>query len=174
MPERPKFEREVTEMLKELLHLARRIESQTMPRLTSIEIAFSLPSTETGDTPMSTTPPPSGLAPVAGPVILTSVGENTIASILGFDQFGNPWTGAIPPVTYVSSDAANAIITSTPAADGVTDSVAAVGNGVANLTASLTTVEGLALTDTETVTVALTATPPPPTPVLSSIKIAFQ
>lgn len=42
----------------------------------------------------------------------------------------------------------------------------------ANITASLTTAEGLALTDTEAVTVAIPVVPPP-TPVLSSIKVAF-
>jgi hypothetical protein len=111
-------------------------------------------------------------APVEGAVTLTTVGQLATASILGFDQFGNPWTGTIPPVNYAIDNPA--IATSTPNADGVTDAVVAVANGTANLTASLTTAEGLALTDTEQVIVALTVAPPPPTPVLSSIKVAFS
>lgn len=111
------------------------------------------------------------MAAVEGAVTLTTAGQQATASILGFDQFGNPWTGAIPPVSYSIDD--STIATSTPNADGVTDVVAAVANGTANLTANLTTVEGLALTDTEQVIVALASAPPPPTPVLSSIKIGF-
>lgn len=110
------------------------------------------------------------MAAVEGAVTLTTAGQQATASILGFDQFGNPWTGAIPPVSYSIDD--STIATSTPNADGVTDVVAAVANGVANLDANLTTAEGLALSDTETVTVAIPVVPPP-TPVLSSIKIAF-
>ena len=110
--------------------------------------------------------------PTAGPVTLTTAGQTVTASVLGFDQFGAPWTGAIPPVTF--SIDTSTVATSTPNADGETDVVEAVANGVANLTAKLTTVEGLALTDTETVTVNIATPPPPPTPVLSSIKVAFQ
>jgi hypothetical protein len=153
--------------LRELLRVTKEIHHELVPHLENIEIVFKIQnSTETGETAMA--------APVAGPVILTSAGETATASILGFDQFGNPWTGIIPPVTYVSSDTAGAIIKSVPNADGVTDVVTAVGNGVANLTATLSTAEGLSLTDTESVTVALATAPPPPTPVLSSIKIAFD
>lgn len=148
-----------------------------LPCLTKIEIAFAgtplnAAPIRRGETPMSSSPNPVS-APIAGPVILTTAGEQAIASILGFDQNGNPWTGTIPPVTFTSSDTAGAIVTSTPNADGVTDTVTAVGNGVASLTANLTTAEGLSLTDTETVTVTLTIAPPPPPLVLSSIKIAF-
>jgi hypothetical protein len=130
------------------------------PKLSRIEIAFTAPSTSKGDVPMAT----------QGPVTLTTAGQVTTASINGFDQFGNAWTGTIPPVTYAIDNPAFA--TSVPNADGLTDAVTAVANGVANLTATLTTVEGLALSDTESVTVAIPIVPPP-TPVLSSIKIAF-
>ena len=101
-----------------------------------------------------------------GPVTLTTAGQQVTASVVGFDQFGNEFTGTIPPATLSSDDTAGAIVTFDPA----TGLTTAVGNGVANITAALTTAEGLALTDTEAVTVAIA---PPPTPVLSSIKVAF-
>jgi len=105
---------------------------------------------------------------VAGPVTLTAAGQQVTASVLGFDQLGNPWTGVMPPATLSSSDTAQAFVTFDP----TTGLTTAVANGVANITASLTTAEGLSLTDTEAVTVAIPVVPPP-TPVLSSIKVAF-
>jgi hypothetical protein len=136
-----------------------RIEAQITPRLASIKIAFTVTK---GVPPMS--------SPVAGPVVLTTAGQQAIASILGFDQLGNPWTGTIPPVSYSIDNPA--VATSTPNSDDLTDVVTAVANGVANLSAGLTTAEGTALSDVETVTVNIPVVPPP-TPVLSSIKIAF-
>jgi hypothetical protein len=103
-----------------------------------------------------------------GPVTLTTAGQQVTASVVGFDQFGQPFTGEIPAATLSSDDAAGAIVTFDPA----TGLTTAVANGVANITASLVTVEGLSLTDTESVTVAIEVVPPP-TPVLSSIKVAF-
>ena len=104
----------------------------------------------------------------AGPVTLTSVGQTVTASVIGYDQFGNVFTGTIPTPVFTSDDTAQAIVTFDP----TTGLTTAVANGVANITATLTTAEGLALTDTESVTVAIPVTPPP-TPVLSSIKVAF-
>lgn len=105
---------------------------------------------------------------LAGPVTLTLAGQIVTASVLGFDQFGNPWTGILPPFNLTSDDTSGAIVTLDP----VTGEVTAVGNGVANITATLTTAEGAPLADTEAVTVAIPVVPPP-TPVLSSIKVAF-
>jgi len=122
------------------------------PKLSLIEISFA-----------------KGTAmPTAGPITLTTLGQQVTASVLGFDQFGQPFTGVMPPATLSSDDTAQAIVTFDPA----TGLTTAVANGVANITASLTTAEGLALTDTEAVTVAIPVVPPP-TPVLSSIKVAF-
>lgn len=101
-----------------------------------------------------------------GPVTLTP-GQSVTASIAAFDQNGQPWTGTIPPVTYTIDQPS--VATSTPNADGLTDGITAVAAGVANLTATLTTAEGLALTDTEQVTVSGSTS----TPVLTSIKIQF-
>ena len=106
--------------------------------------------------------------PTAGPVTLTTLGQQVTASVLGFDQFGQPFTGTMPTATLSSDDTAQAIVTFDP----TTGLTTAVANGVANITASLTTAEGLSLTDTEAVTVAIPVVPPP-TPVLSSIKVAF-
>lgn len=110
-----------------------------------------------------------GIMPL-GPVTL-NVGQSVTASVLGFDQNGNPMpsTFVMPPVSFTIDN--SAIASSTPNADNATDQVTGVAPGVANLTANLTSAEGLALSDTETVTVPAV---PPPTPVLSSIKISFD
>ncbi len=102
-----------------------------------------------------------------GPVTLTAVGQTVVASVLGFDQFGQPFTGQIPTPVLSSDDTSSAIVTFDP----VSGQTVAVANGVANITANLTTAEGSVLTDTESVTVAIA---PPPEPVLSSIKVAFE
>lgn len=104
-------------------------------------------------------------APVVGPITLTAVGQTATASVVGIDQFGNPFTGTIPTPTFSASDTAGTIATFDPA----TGIVTAVANGTDSITASLTTAEGLALTDTEVVTVAI----PVVAPVLTSIKVAF-
>lgn len=147
-------EREELELLREQLRVQQmelfelrriRADLENKPKISSIKIKFG------------------GIMP-EGPVTL-NVGQSTTASVDGFDQFGAAWTGAIPPVTYAVDNAA--IASSTPNADGLTDVVAGVAPGVANLTASLTTAEGLALTDTESVTVLAVPS------VLSSIKVNF-
>jgi hypothetical protein len=109
-----------------------------------------------------------GIMPL-GPVTL-NVGQSTTASLKGFDQNGQPMPAdfVMPPVTYAVDNPA--IASSTPNADN-TDQVTGVSTGVANLTGSVTSAEGLALSDTETVTVPVV---PPPTPVLSSVKIDFS
>lgn len=119
------------------------------PILTSISVQFSK------GTPM----------PV-GPITLTTVGQQVTASVVGFDQFGQPFTGTMPTATLVSDDTAQAIVTFDP----TTGLTTAVGNGVANISATLTTAEGLSLSDTEAVTVSVSSTG---TPVLSSIKVSF-
>ena len=113
------------------------------------------------------------MPPVAGPVTLTTLGQQVTASVLGFDHFGNPFTGPIPTPTLSSDDTSGAIATFDP----TTGLTTAVANGVANITAKVQTVDAngnpVTLTDTEAVTVAIPVVPPP-TPVLSSIKVAFQ
>jgi hypothetical protein len=106
---------------------------------------------------------------VAGPITLTAVGQLVIASVLGFDQNGQPWTGLMPAAILSSDDATGAIVNFDPNTGNTT----AVANGVANIKATLSTAEGLALTDVEAVTVAIPVVPPP-VPVLSSIKVGFS
>lgn len=148
----------MVELLEELLQVSKRSEHDLRiiarevapPKLTAVKIQFSKGSS------MAT----------VGPVTLTAVGQSVTASVVGFDQFGNPFTGTIPTATLTASDTTGAIATFDPA----TGLVTAVANGVDNITATVTSAEGLVLTDTEAVTVAI----PTVTPVLSSIKIAFQ
>lgn len=99
-----------------------------------------------------------------GPVTLT-VGQKTKATVVGFDQFGAPFTGPIPTPTFALDN--TTLDSGTDDGAGGFD-VTSLAAGVANLTASLTTAEGTALSDTETITnVAIV-------PVLSSIKVDFS
>lgn len=106
--------------------------------------------------------------PTPGPVTLTFAGQQVAGTIIGYDQSGNVWLGEIPPVAYSIDNPE--VATSEPRQDGVSTVVTAVDNGVANLTATVSS-EGLILTNTETVTVAIES---PPAPVLSAIQIAFD
>lgn len=141
-----------------IIHLLRRISGEVSPpQLTSIKIKFSK------GTSMPT-------APVVGPITLTAVGQSATASVVGFDQFGNVFTGIIPTPTFAASDTAGTIATFDPA----TGLVVAVANGVDNISATVVTTgpdgNPLTLTDSESVTVAI----PVVAPVLSSIKVAFS
>jgi len=147
-----RIDEEILETEQEILRTERKILHNQQPRLSTIKIAFQ------GET----------MAATAGPITLTKVGQTATASVLGFDQFGAPFTGTMPAATLSASDIDGAIATFDPK----TGLVTAVANGVDNITAVLTTAEGLSLTDTEAVTVAIPVVPPP-APVLSSIKVAF-
>lgn len=127
------------------------------PRLSRIKILIQ------GDSSMAT----------VGPVTLTTPGQVAKAIVFGFDQNGNPMPAdfVMPAVTWAIDQSAIATIAADP--DGVHEDVTAVANGTANLTASLTSAEGLALVDVEQVIVNI-PTPPPPTPVLTSIKVGFE
>jgi len=107
-----------------------------------------------------------GRKPMPAPAVLTQVGQTVTATVLGFDQHGNPFTGTIPTPTFSSDDSAGAIVSFDPSTGVVT----AVANGTANITANLQTAEGVSLTDTEAVIVAI----PVETPVLSTIKVDFN
>jgi hypothetical protein len=153
--------RDISKTLHQMLGVERRIEKtdeeildHLTPQLSFIKIAFSR-----GDNIMA-----------QGPVTLSS-GQSTTATVLYFDQTGAPMPSTfVPPaVTYTIDN--SAIASSTPGADGQSDQVAYVTAGVANLTAAVTSAEGLALSDTETVTDSPIIVPPP---VLSSIKIDFS
>ncbi len=108
-------------------------------------------------------------AHMEGPVTL-NVGQSMVASINGYDQYGQPWAGAIPTPRWsvdnpaLDSIAQNGTVTTS-------EDVTSLAAGTANLTVGLTSAEGKTLTDTEVVT---NLAPPPPPAVLSSIKINFS
>jgi hypothetical protein len=135
------------------------------PTLSFLRIAFA-PASYLSPNPCP--PGDSTMNPEQGPISLT-VGQTTTASVVGFDQFGNPMPSdfVMPPVTF--SIDTPAIASSTPDADGLTDAIVGVSPGVANLTASVSGPNGT-LTDTETVTVIPAVQE---APVLSSVKVAF-
>jgi hypothetical protein len=142
------LEREQVALQSEEVEFLRDIKQELGPKILSfIKIAFS-----------------TGGSMALGPVLM-NVGQKTKATVKGFDQNGAPFSGTIPPATYAIDNAA--FDSSTP--DGTNgDDLVSLSAGVANLTASLTSAEGLALTDTETVTNSAVV------PVLSSIKIDFS
>ncbi len=171
--EREPLLKEVLERLERVEGLEEKILRYVEPRLSSIQMQFTLSTASQRGTTMTLG---NAGAPVAGPLTLVLAGQTAIASVIGFDQLGNPWTGAMPPAVFTDDDTAGAIIILADNGDG-TDTVTAVANGVANVTATVQTTDGngnpITLTDTEAVTVAIPVVPPP-TPILSSIKVAFD
>ena len=153
-------EREAIELLEEF-----RRHGHT-PRLSRIEVVFK-----------TQTEGERAMAPVPGPATLTAAGQVAIASVLGFDQNDNPMPASfqMPPVTFTIDDPAVATLVEND--DGETADVTAVANGIAEVKASVATVDAngnpVTLTDTEEVEVDFTA-PPPPTPILTSIKVVFD
>jgi hypothetical protein len=143
---RRREEKEEIRILKHIEEDLDELVAQGKKRLSFIKIAFAI-----------------GGRMAQGPVTL-SVGQSTKATVVGFDQNGAVFTGTIPPVTYTLDNPA--LDSSTP--DGANgDDIVSLAAGVANLTASLTTAEGMALSDTETITNTAIVQ------VLSSIKIDF-
>lgn len=142
--------KEVRELRKET-GILREIARDLKPKLAFIKLAF-------------------GGIMAQGPVTL-SQGQSTTATILYFDQTGAPMpAGFVPPAVTFTIDNPS-FASSTPGSDGQSDVVAYVAAGVANLTASVTSAEGLSLSDVETVTCTPVVLPPP---ALSSIKVDFS
>lgn len=137
----------ISDLLMEILRALAKLEIEVEPRLASIKIKFKGVS-----------------MPNPGPLTLTAAGQTATAVIVGFDQHGNPWTGAIPTATFAGDNDGFATV------DPTSGLVTAVANGTVNLTGSLTTVEGLSLSDVEQVIVAI----PVEVPVLSAIKVQFN
>lgn len=96
-----------------------------------------------------------------GPLTI-SVGQSYVASVVGFDQNGAAFSGPIPAATFAVADSTVASI------DPTAGTGAGLAGGVTGVSASLTSAEGLALTDTETLTVTAVV------PVLSSIKVSLD
>jgi hypothetical protein len=145
---RNRIEREELKVLREI---EKDLDKLVKPRLSFVKISF-------------------GGTMAQGPVTL-SQGQSTTATVLYFDQTGAPMPdNFVPPAVTFAIDNP-AIASSVTAADSKSDAVGYVAAGVANLKASVTSAEGLALSDTETVTCL---PPTVPTPVLSSIKVDFS
>src|SRR6266481_2772475 len=102
-----------------------------------------------------------GVTMPVGPLTI-AVGKPFVASVVGFDQNGSPFGGPIPAATFAVADATVASI------DPTAGTGSGLAGGVTGVSASLTSAEGLALTDTETLTVTAVV------PVLSSIKVSLD
>jgi len=131
---------------REILELLHQIIGFLEPKLSAIEIRFG------GD--------------MQGPITLTPTTKGATATVLGFDQTGAPFTGVIPPVTF-TPDVTTFCTFST---SGNSDAITGVANGTTNFAASLTTAEGLALSDTtQIITSGFTVA----APVLTTVKLDF-
>ena len=96
------------------------------------------------------------------------VGQSTVATVTGTDQFGNPFT-PLPAISWSIDQPTLDSITAdaTPPAEDVTS----LAVGTANLTASATN----AASATVSVTGVITNVPvPPPTPVLTTLTMSLS
>ncbi len=136
-------------LLREILKSVRHIERMlAYPRLSSFQVHFRR----------------KRHMPTPGPITLTAAGQTTTAVIANpLDQFGQPFTGPLPTATFTDDNAAAA---TTDPTSGV---VTAIANGTDNVTASLTTAEGVALTASGQVIVDI----PVAAPVLTSFEVQF-
>ena len=160
------------EELKQVIHLLgevqrelSKIQDEVRPKLSHIKIGFSSSNAKGAHMPSNFT---------EGPITLTVAGQTVQAIVDGYDQFGNPMPSdgsfTMPQISWTidNEDFATAVQN-----DDGSASITAVATGVANLTATVKSAEGVDLSDTETVTISIPVTPPPAS-VLSSIKIAFS
>lgn len=138
--------REQVRLAKQELEQLRIIAGELAPkRLSSIKVKLSL----------------GGIIMPVGPLTIAA-GKTFTASVVGFDQNGAPFSGPLPTPSFTVDNTAAATV------DAASGAGVAVAAGVANVTGSLTSAEGLALSDTETVTVTAVV------PVLSSIKVSLD
>ena len=100
-----------------------------------------------------------------GPVSMI-VGQTSKATVVGYDQNGNPMPATFQMPTPAWSIDNATLDSSTPQPDG-SDTVVSLAAGLAHLTATVTSAAGSVLTDTEQITNTA------PAPVLSSVKVAF-
>lgn len=184
------------EQLKMLEVIAEEISHQPLPpRLTSVRLVFSqtvnrlvdasfwdnvfaatmtpkmkrlIPTTTT----TTVTAPPQGasLMPTPGPITLL-VGATATATLLYFDQNGNPMPADFtPPATTFTVDTPS-VVSSSPSTDLLSDVLTALAEGTCVVSAVVTTAEGATLQDSSGITVGAV---PPPAAVLSSIKLQFS
>jgi hypothetical protein len=107
---------ESNRLLKDLIYVLK-------PRLTSIALQFKggfMGSTPTPNVPTTLSLP---------------VGQISVASVVGFDQIGQPFTGQMPQATYsIDNPAIASIAADTNPAD---EDVTGVSSGTANMTAGV-------------------------------------
>jgi hypothetical protein len=96
--------------------------------------------------------------------VTISVGAVEVATVVGFDQNGNPYTGTIPTPSWSIDNPSFATIAA-DASNPANEDVTGVAPGVANLSASVVGPSGT-LTDSEAITVVYPQ-------VLTSIQIQF-
>jgi hypothetical protein len=138
-------ERDEIRLLREILEEIKKIHHHLQPKLAAIEIRFG------GD--------------MQGPITLTPATKSTTATVLGFDQTGAPFTGKMPAVTFTPD--VTTFDNFSPS--GNSDTITGIADGTTNLAASLTTAEGLPLSDTTQVITSGFAV----VPVLTTIKLDF-
>jgi hypothetical protein len=133
------------DMLAELQHINRVV---SYPRLSSFEIQYLRRRHH---------------MPTPGPVTLTSAGQ-TVQAVLAnpLDQFGQPFTGEIPPLTFADDNSTVAMT------DPTTGLVTAVANGTDNVSATLTNSAGAVITGTP---LQVIVDIPAAVPVLSSFEV---
>jgi hypothetical protein len=103
------------------------------------------------------------MPPLTPPIVLTQEGQQVVAEVVGYDQFGQQWTD---PFDFTLSNDDEDVATLDPS----TGMVTAVANGVANITGTALDADGNELTDTEPVTVNIAQE----APVLTTIKVQFS
>lgn len=103
-----------------------------------------------------------------GPVTLTPATPRTKATVLGFNADGSPFTGTMPTATYTPDSTSFASFTD----DGTNGSdIVGSADGTTNLGVTLTTAEGVPLSDSsQVITSGFSGT----TQVLASIKLDFS
>jgi hypothetical protein len=129
-------------------------------RLTSIKIVFKTKENTTMGTPGT---------PQAPAAVSLAVGQMAIATVVGFDQTGAPFTGLIPNPTWSIDNPAFDKIAADPT-NPQNEDVTSLAPGVATLTAGVAGPNGTTLTATGIVT----NVPATTAPVLTSIGIQFS
>lgn len=153
-----RIERREEKELHKIEELLEELVDQNKPKMRVVKIAF-------GD----------GEKQMIGPLTI-NIGQQSTVSVFGFDQNGQPMPASfvMPPVTLeIDNPALDSLVPITDTNTALLTSLTApTGANVANVRASVTSAEGLALQDIETVTNV--APVGPPVPVLSSIKVDFS
>lgn len=140
---------EEVRLLRRIKDLLEQLVDNVVPHLTEIQIVF-----QTGDN-------------MATGAVTLNIGQTTVASVAGFDQFGNPFSPVPTPTWAIDQPSLDSIVSdpTTPANEDVTS----LAPGTANLSAAVAGSNG-----TLTATAVITNVAVTPTPVLTTIAIEFS